>query len=84
MGNLHFLDHQNKGLMGQLTLGLQRERRKFEKQPSQTIVRGANAANSRPSLVLYCTPLIVPFSSSREVTVPCSKRTLVKDGKKRV
>ena len=45
MGNLHFLDHQNKGLMGQLTLGLQRERRKFEKQPSQTIVRGANAVN---------------------------------------
>jgi hypothetical protein len=63
-------------LKGILTLGLQRERRKFEKQPSQTIVRGAYAVNSWPSLFLYCTPLIVPFSSSREMTDPCSKFTL--------
>jgi hypothetical protein len=27
---------------------------------------------------LYCTPLIVPFSSMRVVTVPCSNLTLKK------
>lgn len=65
-----------------LTLGLQSDRRKFEKQPSHTIVKGAYAVSSSPALVLYCTPLIVPFSSSREVTVPCSNRTLapIKEG----
>jgi len=29
-----------------ITLGLQRERRKFEKQPSQTMVKGAQTDNS--------------------------------------
>lgn len=42
------------------------------------MVRGAYAVSTLPSLVLYCTPLIVPFSSSKEVTVPCSNRTLEK------
>lgn len=59
-----------------ITIGLQRERRRFEKQPSQTMVSGAYAVFSLPSLDLYCTPLIVPFSSSSEVTVPCSSLTL--------
>jgi len=49
---------------------LQRLRRKFEKQPSHTIVSEAEAANSWPAFVLYSTPLIVPFSSTRDVTVP--------------
>ena len=31
---------------------------------------------SPPFLDLYCTPLIVPFVSSSEVTVPCSNLTL--------
>ena len=35
------------------TLGWQRDRRSFEKQPSQITVRGAYALSSRPSLVLY-------------------------------
>ena len=61
-----------------LTLGLQRDRRRFEKQPSQTIVNGAYAPNSVAALVLYCTPLKVPFSSMRVVTVPCSNLTLKK------
>ena len=58
------------------TLGSQRERRKFEKQPSQTIVSGAHAVSSSPFLALSCTPLIVPFTSSKDVTVPSSNRTL--------
>ena len=35
-----------------LTLGVQRERRKFEKQPSHTMVKGAYAVIVSPSLVL--------------------------------
>jgi hypothetical protein len=61
-----------------LTLGLQRDRRRFEKQPSQTIVNGAYAPNSVAALVLYCNPLKVPFSSMRDVTVPRSNLTLKK------
>ena len=59
-----------------VTFGLQSERLKFEKQPSHTIVRGALAIISSPFLVLYCTPLTIPFSVMREVTVPCSSFTL--------
>jgi len=54
-------------------------RRKFEKHPSHTIVSEAEAANSWPAFVLYSTPLILPFSSTRDVTVPCSSLTLHKD-----
>ena len=38
---------------GTSTLGLQRERRKLEKQPSHTMVSGAYDLSSCPSLVLY-------------------------------
>jgi hypothetical protein len=83
--NISTQDHKTstKGLFCNLatlilTLGLQRDRRRFEKQPSQTIVNGAYAPNSVAALVLYCTPLIVPFSSMRVVTVPCSNLTLKK------
>ena len=53
-----------------------RNRRKFEKQPSHTMVREACATISVPLLFLYRTPLIVPFSLIREVTVPRSNFTL--------
>ena len=83
--NISTQDHKTstKGLFCNLatlilTLGLQRDRRRFEKQPSQTIVNGAYAPNSVAALVLYCTPLIVPFSSMRDVTVLCSNLTLKK------
>lgn len=67
-----------KNVLRKFTLELQRVRLKFEKQPSHTIVRGAQVLISSPVLVLYCTPLIVPFSSRRDVTVPCTKVTLKK------
>ena len=63
------------------TFGEQNDLLRLEKQPSQTIVRGAYAFNSSPLLVLYRTPLTVPFSSSKEVTVPCSNHTLEGDQK---
>ena len=66
----------NVKLKHNFTLGSQRERRKFEKQPSHTIVSGAQAVISSPFLALYMTPLTVPFTSSRDVTVPSSNLTL--------
>ena len=66
--NISTQDHKTstKGLFCNLatlilTLGLQRDRRRFEKQPSQTIVNGAYAPNSFAALVLYCTPFNSPI-----------------------
>jgi len=39
-------------------------------------VRGAKAVVSSPALFLYVTPLITPFSSIKDFTVPSSRRTL--------